>query len=109
VPAMKQQGLTVIGWNDWFACVYFPLIPKPYFTDGHPDEIDLKEAVGFGKEMVERSRRIYQGEKRLVPEFPIDRSMQKSTTPSLCKGAMMPVKLMKYLGDSSQPSLPRSR
>ncbi len=70
VPAMVQRGLTMIGWDDWFCSAYFPDIPKPYFTDGHPDAIDLKEAENFGREMVERSRRIYQGETQLIPTFP---------------------------------------
>lgn len=60
VPAMIQRGLTVIGWNDWFGRVVRPVTPKPCFTDGHSDAIDLKEAENFGGEMVERSRRIYK-------------------------------------------------
>ena len=48
VPALIQRGLIAIGWKDWFASAYHPLIPKPYFTDGHPDAIDLKEAEDFG-------------------------------------------------------------
>jgi menaquinone-dependent protoporphyrinogen IX oxidase/Fe-S-cluster-containing hydrogenase component 2 len=70
VPAMIQRGLTVIGWKDWFCSVFHPGCPKPYFTDGHPDAIDLKEAEDFGQEMVERSRRIYKGETGLVPTLP---------------------------------------
>ncbi|MFC1864164.1 EFR1 family ferrodoxin, partial [Thermodesulfobacteriota bacterium] len=70
VPALKQRGLTVIGWNNWFAAAYHPVIPKPYFTDGHPDEIDLKEAEDFGREMVERSHRISQGDTELIPTLP---------------------------------------
>lgn len=70
VPAMRQRGLTIIGWNDWFGGAYYPVVPKPYFTDGHPDEIDLKEAENFGKEMVERCQKISQGETGLIPEFP---------------------------------------
>jgi ferredoxin len=70
VPLMEQRGLTIIGWNDWFGSVFFPDVPKPYFTDGHPDEIDLEEAEDFGREMVERSRRIYAGETQLIPIFP---------------------------------------
>jgi NAD-dependent dihydropyrimidine dehydrogenase PreA subunit len=70
VPAMAQRGLTMVGWNDWFGSVVYPAIPKPYFTDGHPDEIDLKEAENFGREMVERSRAIYAGDSRLIPSFP---------------------------------------
>ena len=50
--------------------VYYPAVPKPYFTDGHPDAIDLKEAEDFGREMVERSRRIYRGETQLIPTLP---------------------------------------
>jgi len=70
VPALKQRGLTVIGWNDWFGGCYYPGIPKPYFTDGHPDEIDLKEAEDFGAEMAERSRKVYSGDNSVIPEFP---------------------------------------
>jgi flavodoxin/ferredoxin len=70
VPAMEQRGMLVIGWNDWFGGVYYPVVPKPYFTDGHPDSIDLKEAQDFGREMVERSKGIYDGETQRIPEFP---------------------------------------
>jgi ferredoxin len=70
VPAIIQRGLTVIGWSDWFGSVYYPATPKPYFTDGHPDAIDLKEAEDFGSEMMERSRRIYGGERQLIPVLP---------------------------------------
>jgi len=70
VPAMIQRGLIVIGWKDWFCSVIYPVCPKPYFTDEHPDAIDLKEAEDFGREMVERSRRIYQGETQLIPTLP---------------------------------------
>jgi flavodoxin/ferredoxin len=70
VPAMEQKGLTVIGWENWFCAAYHPIIPKPYFTDGHPDEIDLKEAEDFGREMVERSQRVSRGETDLIPTLP---------------------------------------
>jgi flavodoxin/ferredoxin len=70
VPAMIQKGLTVIGWKDWFTSANHPIIPKPYFTDGHPDAIDLKEAEDFGREMVERSRKISLGETNLIPTLP---------------------------------------
>ena len=70
VPIMAQRGLIVIGWNDWYGSVTMPEKPKPYFTDGHPDEIDLTEAEDFGKQIVERSKRISAGEKRLIPVLP---------------------------------------
>ena len=66
VPALKQKGMTVIGWNDWFGSVSFPCVPKPYFTDGQ----DINEAERFGFDMAEKSNRIYSGEKHLIPELP---------------------------------------
>jgi len=69
-PIMTQKGLTVIGWNNWYCSVTMPEKPKPYFTDGHPDEIDLAEAKDFGREMAERSRRIYAGEDGLISSLP---------------------------------------
>ena len=70
VPIMTQRGIIVVGWNNWYCSVTMPEKPKPYFTDGHPDEIDLNEAKSFGREMVERSRRIYAGETQLIPTLP---------------------------------------
>jgi flavodoxin len=42
VHALQRKGLTVIGWKDWYGSVSQVIyMPKPYFTDGHPDNIDL--------------------------------------------------------------------
>jgi flavodoxin/ferredoxin len=71
VPRLKKRGLTVIGTKDWYCSCYLPALPKPYFTDGHPDEVDLQQARDFGREMVERSRRISLGETDLVPPVPV--------------------------------------
>jgi len=81
VPAMIQRGLIVIGWNNWFCNAVYPVIPKPYFTDGHPDAIDLKEAEDFGREMLERSRRISLGETQLTPTFPKGREYDEIYNP----------------------------
>jgi len=70
VTALKEKGLVVIGFKNWYCSVYLPYVPKPYFTDGHPDDIDLKEAEDFGREMVERSRRIHKGETGLIQKLP---------------------------------------
>ncbi|OGP55627.1 MAG: hypothetical protein A2Y65_00475 [Deltaproteobacteria bacterium RBG_13_52_11] len=70
VRRLKAKGFTVIGTRDWFGSVHFQMAPKPYFTDGHPDEIDLKEAEDFGREMAENSRRISAGETHLIPPVP---------------------------------------
>ncbi|WP_258359864.1 4Fe-4S dicluster domain-containing protein [Moorella sulfitireducens] len=70
VPALQKKGLTIIGWADWYGGVEQVLhAVKPYFTDGHPDEIDLKEAETFGREMAERALRVAAGEKDLIPEI----------------------------------------
>jgi len=45
-------------------------MPWPYPTAGHPDEIDIKEAEAFGREIVELSRRISNGETQLIPPVP---------------------------------------
>jgi formate hydrogenlyase subunit 6/NADH:ubiquinone oxidoreductase subunit I/flavodoxin len=69
--SFRKKGATVIGWNDWYGGSYINLhSPTPAPTDGHPDEIDLKEAEIFGREMAERASRIYAGERNLIPAIP---------------------------------------
>ena len=67
---LTAKGFTVIGTKDWYGDHHYQLAPVPYFTAGHPDDIDLKEAETFGKEMVETSRRISAGETHLIPPLP---------------------------------------
>lgn len=67
VELLTNRGLTMIGTRDWYGSVYLPNLPKPYFTDGHPDEIDLKEAEDFGREMVALSKKIKAGEAEPPP------------------------------------------
>jgi flavodoxin/NAD-dependent dihydropyrimidine dehydrogenase PreA subunit len=66
-PLLRQKGLKMIGFKDWYGGVIMPHIPKPYMTDGHPDEIDLEEAKNFGAEIAKLSERIYRGEDHLLP------------------------------------------
>ena len=70
VRRLKGKSFTVIGMRDWYGDGRFQLAPSPYYTDGHPDEIDLKEAEEFGKEMVEVSRKISAGDTQLIPPVP---------------------------------------
>ncbi len=70
VNGLRGKGLTVTGWDDWYGGGFIPLMPKPYYTDGHPDEIDLEEAAMFGREIARRSRKIADGESSLIPELP---------------------------------------
>jgi len=71
VSLLDKKGLIVIGLRDWYGSVNLPGHPKPYPTDGHPDEIDLKEAEDFGKEMAELSRRILAEGPQLIPPLPV--------------------------------------
>lgn len=70
VRLLLKKELTIIGYRNWYCSVNHPLIPKPYLTDGHPDEIDLQEAEALGREMVEVCRRIRAGETELIPKVP---------------------------------------
>lgn len=68
---LQKKAFTIIGWNDWYGDATHVLhMPDPYHTHGHPDEIDLKEAETFGREMAERARRIFAGERNLIPDIP---------------------------------------
>jgi len=70
VALMREKGLKVTGWNDWFGGAFMPYIDRPYYTDGHPDELAIKEAREFGKEILERTSRIFGGEIGLIPQLP---------------------------------------
>jgi flavodoxin/ferredoxin len=69
VPALRLEGFKVIGWKNWYCSAWVPEHPKPYFTDGHPDEIDLEEARKFGREMAFKSPEI-AAENVSLPELP---------------------------------------
>jgi len=74
IPAMKTRGLITIGSKGWQGSVYGPLgEPCPAASDGHPDKIDLEEAEAFGREMVEKSGKIYAGDTSLIPPIPEQR------------------------------------
>lgn len=69
--SLSKKNLTLLGWNDWYGSVFHVLhMPKPYLTDGHPDEIDLQQAENFGREMADRARRYTAGEKKVLPDVP---------------------------------------
>lgn len=68
---LRKKGLTIIGWHDWYGSQSLVLhMPKPYWTDGHPDDIDLREAEAWGQAMAEHARRITAGSKAIIPEIP---------------------------------------
>ena len=67
---IKPHGMTLIGTADWYGDCYLLHHTYPYPSKGHPDEIDLKEAEDFGREMVLRSWKIAAGETALIPPEP---------------------------------------
>lgn len=69
-PKLMGRGLTVVGAKSWYASAWMSHCPKPYFTDGHPDGIDIEEGVAYGREMVETSLALSAGESRPLPEPP---------------------------------------
>ena len=77
VAALRSKGLTIIGWKDWYGGVLIPYMPKPYYTDGHPDEVDQREAREFGRDIMELGRRILKGETQIIPELPLKEEYEK--------------------------------
>lgn len=86
VPMLKRKGLIVIGTRDWYGSISITCMPRPYPTDGHPDEIDLREAEDFGQDMVEKSQKITAGEIELIPPTPRRPSTErKELDPTMSK------------------------
>jgi len=71
VQPLQEKGLTVIGWKDWYCgCIPLGGHAKPWFTDGHPDAIDIAEAESFGTVMAAHSRKIADGATDIIPTLP---------------------------------------
>ena len=75
MEAIQPKDMCIIGARHWYGSFNDQQFPKPYLTDGHPDEIDLKEAEEFGREMINRSSRIQKGERNLIPVLPVGREI----------------------------------
>jgi len=67
---LRRQGVKVIGGFNCDGSDRMPHFTYPWWTDGHPDGIDLKAAADFGKEMAERGQRILRGERTPMHKFP---------------------------------------
>jgi flavodoxin/ferredoxin len=88
IGALQSKGVVVIGTGHWYGSLNDPQFPQPYLTDGHPDEIDLEEAREFGRQMVERSRRINAGETQLIPVFPVGRRIGMQMAEDVLRAAV---------------------
>ncbi|KAF5079070.1 Electron transport complex subunit RsxB [anaerobic digester metagenome] len=70
IPILQEKGLKVLGWEDWFGGKVNPTVEGPYYTDGHPDDVDLQEARAFGQEMAARSILVVRGHEVVLPKLP---------------------------------------
>jgi flavodoxin/ferredoxin len=96
---MRSVGLHVIGAADWYGSVFIPYMPKPYYTDGHPDDIDLKEAELFGSKMAERWIRFSSGTlTNLEPvkdkEYIVDAFLIPQLKKDLAAARLLPFKIV---------------
>lgn len=66
---LKRVGPKVIGGFNCDGQLYLPFYVTPWFTDGHPDDIDLNQAADFGAEMANRSEKLSKGEVVPLPKF----------------------------------------
>ena len=66
---LTKKGYIVIGTFDSYGYSSLQFYPEPMHTEGHPDEIEFKEAEGFGENICDISLKIQNGETRLIPKF----------------------------------------
>jgi ferredoxin len=66
---LARKGYLSIGTFDSYADSSIQFYPEPMHTAGHPDQIELQEAIKFGKKVCELSSRVSNGEISLIPQF----------------------------------------
>jgi flavodoxin/formate hydrogenlyase subunit 6/NADH:ubiquinone oxidoreductase subunit I len=68
VSLLEEKKMVVIGWEDWYGGNVSPVSEKPYYTDGHPDDTDLKrhDSSGYNGQ-VHQNR---NGDSTLIPRLP---------------------------------------
>jgi len=65
---LVRMGAKVIGFHNSYANITVPFYPNPSYTSGHPDAQDFENAKFFGKEIVERSKKINNNGDDVIPE-----------------------------------------
>ncbi len=66
---LERAGLKVIGSFNCDGAYCVPSRFSPWYTDNHPDEVDLKQASDFGIEIATNNKRLSKGEKIPLPKF----------------------------------------
>jgi len=66
---LVSKGYNVIGTYDTYSNASIQFYPTPWHTAGHPDEIELEEAIEFGKNICDVSFKIQEGDLSLIPKL----------------------------------------
>jgi Fe-S-cluster-containing hydrogenase component 2 len=66
---LSKKGYSVIGTFDSYSASSLQFYPEIMHTIKHPDDIELEEAITFGKSICDISLKIKTGESNLFPEF----------------------------------------
>lgn len=75
VPRLLRKGLRIVDWRNWYGDSAVQIFPEPYYTHGHPDEIDLREAMDWGKELYSKFAAVLSGEPFDFPPAPAPNMM----------------------------------
>lgn len=70
IPRLQRKGLKIVDWNHWYGNSAIQIFPEPYYTAGHPDMIDLREAFDWGCELGKNLTGIINGESFEYPKAP---------------------------------------
>jgi len=66
---LGKNGYIVIGNFDSYSASSLQFYPEIMHTIKHPDEIELEEALNFGKNICDVSLRVKNGETNLIPKY----------------------------------------
>lgn len=50
---LEQKDARVVGFHNSYASIFVPFYPRPSYTSGHPDSVDLEQASEFGRRVAE--------------------------------------------------------
>ena len=65
-----EKGFQIVGMADWYGDCKIQVFRYPYFTTGHPDEIDKESAAAFGREVCRKSQAVRDGLEEPLKQVP---------------------------------------
>lgn len=75
IPRLQRKGFRVLDWKNWYSDGSIQIFPYPYYTDGHPDDLDIKEAHEFGASIAEKAEQVLSGNDSILPPAPMPNMM----------------------------------